>query len=135
MAAGPFAFIACPIAYAIASGITEGKNVKDIRKAFDGAIKQIDGMRKDIKSIGDKTNKLVERVDADKKQMVDIQDQMDDAERNGRLTQTLFNIFFKRFRESVTTLSESCKAYLAVQTSDNFKLDYHKKDYPYRSIV
>ena len=72
MAAGPFAFIACPIAYAIASGITEGKNVKDIRKAFDGAIKQIDGMRKNIKSIGDKTNKLVERVDADKKRMLSL---------------------------------------------------------------
>ena len=41
MATGPFAFIA----YAIASEITEGKNIKDIRKVFDGAIKQIDGMR------------------------------------------------------------------------------------------
>ena len=48
MATGPFGFIACPIAYAIASKITEGKNVKDIRKVFDGPIKQIDGMREDI---------------------------------------------------------------------------------------
>ena len=86
-------------------------------------------MRKDIKSIGDKTNKLVERVDADKKRMVNIQDQMDVAERNGRMTKTLYNLFFNRFVKSVTTLSDSCKAYLAVQTSDNFKLDYHKKDY------
>lgn len=123
VAAGPLAFIACPISYAIASGITEGKSVKDIQKAFDGAIGQIDGMRKDITSIGDKTNKLVERVKADKKRMVNIQDQLDIAEGNGRLALKLYDIFFARFKTAVTTLYKSCQDYLAVQDYDTFKLD------------
>ena len=122
MASGPWAFIACPIAYAIAGGVTEGKNVKDIEKGFDSAIAQIDSMRKDISSIGDKTKKLVERVKADKTRMVNIQSQMDDAERNGRHAK-LYDIFFKRFKTAVTTLLNSCKAYLAVDSADPLKLD------------
>ena len=127
MAAGPFAFIACPVAYAIAGGVTEGKNVKDIQAAFDGSIAQIDSMRKDITSVGDKTKELVERVKADKTRMVNIQSQMDDAERNGRLTLNLFDLFFGRFKTAVTNLFNSCEAYLAVQSADPLKLDYNRK--------
>ena len=129
MAAGPWAFIACPIAYAIASGVTEGKNVKEIKEAFDGAIAQVDGMRKDIKSVGDKTKKLVQRVKEDKNRMVNIQSQMDDANRNGRLTLGMFNLFFNRFKTAVTTLLNSCKAYIAVRSkrSAPLKLDFNRK--------
>ena len=122
MATGPWAFIACPLAYAIASGVTEGKNVKDIEKGFDSAIAQIDSMRKDITSIGDKTKKLVKRVRADKNRMVTIQSQMDAAERNGRHAK-LYDVFFSRFKTAVKTLLNSCKAYLAVDSSDPLKLD------------
>ena len=117
MAAGPLAFIACPIAYAIASGVSEGVNVKDIQRGFDRSITQIDGMRKDIATIGEKTKKIVERVKADKNRMVTIQSQMDDAERNGRLTLRLFDLFFNRFKTAVTTLFNGCEAYLAVKSS------------------
>jgi len=34
--------IACPIAFSIAAGVTEGKNVKDIQASFDDGIKEID---------------------------------------------------------------------------------------------
>ena len=111
---GPWAFIACPVAYAIASGITEGKSVKDIQKGFDGAIAQIDGMRKDISSVGNKTKELVERVKADKKRMVNIQSQMDDAERNGDIASGLFDLFVDQFKTIITNLLDSCEAYLAV---------------------
>ena len=42
LAWGPFAVFACPAAYAIAAGVTEGKTVKEIERAFDSAIRQID---------------------------------------------------------------------------------------------
>merc|ERR1711860_30491 len=79
LAFGPLAFIACPISYAIASGVTEGKNVKDIQKGFDAGIAEIGKMTKEIKGIGEKTNNLIVRVKKDKEQMLTIQDQLDDA--------------------------------------------------------
>jgi len=55
---GPLAFIACPVAYAIASGVTEGKTVKDIEKSFNAGLAEIAKMRTEIKGIGDKTKQL-----------------------------------------------------------------------------
>ena len=64
LAWGPFAVFACPAAYAIAAGITEGKTVKEIERAFDSAIRQIDTKRKKIDAIGVKTKSLVNKVNA-----------------------------------------------------------------------
>lgn len=125
--AGPWAIFACPIAYSIASGITEGKNVKDIQEAFDFAINQINGMKADIKKIGDETKVLIDKVVSDKSQMVVIQGQLDVAQRNGRLALKLFDSFYTTFKASVNLLLDSCKAYLAREQNDDesvvFKLE------------
>jgi len=112
LAFGPLAFIACPISYAIASGVTEGKNVKDIQKSFDAGIAEIGKMTKSIKSIGSKTNKLITRVKKDKEQMLTIQDKLDQAQRGGRLALRA-SFFFKRFQGKVEDLFNACNLYLA----------------------
>ena len=113
MAWGPFAIFACPAAYAIAAGVTEGKTVKDIERAFDSAIRLIETRRNEIDAIGVKTKSLVNKVNADKTRMTGIQDQLDKAERNGRLTLKFSSLFFNRFKESISSLLTSCRNYLS----------------------
>jgi len=104
LAAGPFAIIACPIAYGIAAGVTEGHNVKQIQKNFDKGIEQISAMRSDIASIGEKTKNLVARVDEDKRKLLGIQENLDMANRQGRLTIRKFALF----SPSSNNLSKTC---------------------------
>ena len=113
LAWGPFAVFACPAAYAIAAGITEGKTVKEIERAFDSAIRQIDTKRKEIDAIGVKTKSLVNKVNADKIKMTGVQKQLDKAERNGRLTLKFTSLFFNRFKESMSSLLTYCRNYLS----------------------
>ena len=112
VAAGPFAVFACPIAYAIASGVTEGKNVKDIQAAFDAGVQQIKVLRTTISSIGKKTRQLVSRVKADKDRLVNVQSQLDVANREGRLTLKHYTMFFKRYHSTVIELYNQCNDYL-----------------------
>ena len=113
MAWGPFAIFSCPAAYAIAAGITEGKTVKDIENTYDGAIREFDNMRRSIDGIGAKTRALVDRVNFDKSKMTGIRSQLDIANRDGRLFVKLTDLFFNRFKSSLSDLLGKCQAYLS----------------------
>lgn len=119
---GPYAIFFCPVAYIIAAGVTEGKNVKDIEEGFDAAIKNIDEMKTQIKSIGDKTDALVAKVKSDKDKMIAIQGQFSEAKRLGGLALKLYDQLYQPFKTSVVTLRDSCVSFLAVQDQP-MKLD------------
>ena len=116
---GPLAVFACPIAYAIATGVTQGVTIKNIiegvNQKFDDTRAKIEVVKTDIDAIGAKTKELVQHVKDDKKSMLSIRDQLDNADRQGRLTQNpaLFNVFFDKFKGIVTTLMNSCNEYLS----------------------
>ena len=121
---GPLVFIACPVAFAVSAGVTEGKNVKDIKEGFEKGKRNIENMRTNIQTIGDKTNKLVEVVVKDKERMVTIQDKADDAARGGRITLKLYKPrYFDRFQDTVNELLKLCRNYLQKRASDVPRLE------------
>ena len=119
---GPYAIFVCPVAYIIAISVTEAKNVKDIEEGFDAAIKNINEMKTQIKSIGDKTDALVAKVKSDKDKMIAIQGQFSEAKRLGGLALKLYDQLYQPFKKSVVTLRDSCVSFLAEQDQP-MKLD------------
>ena len=109
MAWGPFAIFACPAAYGIAAGITEGKTVKDIENKYNGAIREFDNMRRRIDGIETRTKAFVDNVNSDKTKMTEIRSQLDSANRNGRLTIRYTKLFFAKFKNSMSDLIAKCQ--------------------------
>ena len=104
-------FIACPIAYAIASGVTEFVTIKDIEENFNNGIKEITSLQTQIETLESKTNTLLDHVNADYIKLTSIQELLDASIAAADAIAFSF-IFFDRFKEDITALDALCGDYL-----------------------
>uniref|UniRef100_A0A7M5X1G5 Uncharacterized protein n=1 Tax=Clytia hemisphaerica TaxID=252671 RepID=A0A7M5X1G5_9CNID len=112
-ASGILAWLVCPIAYAVAVDVTEGKSIKEIEVLFGDAVRNMERMRNEIKLIGDKTKVIVSKVSENKESMISIRSQLDKTNRGGRMVVKRFKqSYLARFKKSLYDLYEKCKKYL-----------------------